>query len=191
MKIDQVAEMVKNKLQFETTGHDYLHALRVRKNALFIMEKTSANTEVVEVACLIHDLIDHKLDLKYTYSLPTLHKKLVGIGYDSEFIEEVLDIIQNISFSKNGKPRTIEGEIVQDADRLDALGAIGIARTFAFGGKNNKLIYGDPNKRDSVNHFYEKLLHLEHMMNTNSAKLIAKERTEYMRDFLDKFYEEI
>lgn len=191
MQIRFVEDLVKSKLFSEPTGHDYLHAQRVRKNAVAIAQHMNVNMDLIEVACLVHDLIDHKLDLKYTLSPDTLQKHLISYGYTKEFTKDVFNIITNISYSKNGTPSTIEGQIVQDADRLDALGAIGIARTFAFGGKNHRLIYGDPNKQDSITHFYDKLLKLEKLMNTNKAKEIAVQRTNYMKEFLDAFYKEI
>ncbi len=107
-------------------------------------------------------------------------------------INEVINIIENVSYSKGNIPKTLVGKIVQDADRLDALGAIGIARTFAYGGNNKRLIYnpGSSDNSDSVYHFYDKLFKLTELMNTANARAIAIERTKFMKDFLLKFYNE-
>ena len=189
--IDQVMEFVKNKIEFESSGHDYKHALRVYHNAMKIAEGMEVNINVIGPATLIHDLIDHKLEIKYKVTIAVLKESLFEFGYDLKDIDLIIEIIQSISFSSKLIPTSIEGQIVQDADRLDALGAIGIARTFSYGGKNNRLIYGDENKKDSVSHFYQKLLTLVPLMNTETAKKIAIKRTIFMKDYLIRLNNEI
>lgn len=185
-----IENYVKGKLDTETTGHDYFHAVRVMNNALQIAKYKSVNLDIIKVSALTHDLIDKKVTDDIDSSLNELKQKLKEANYNDISIEETINIIQDISYSKGRVPKSLEGKIVQDADRLDALGAIGIARTFAFGGKNSRMIY-NPNKSDntdSLSHFYDKLLKLKDLMNTSEAKVIAEERTKYMVEYLDRFY---
>lgn len=190
MDMDKVKTFVKTKLQDESSGHDYLHALRVFENAKKLL-KEDLDTDVVLISSLIHDLIDYKLDKQFQVSKDSMIQFLRSLVITENQINHIIDIIENISFSKGCIPKTEEGKIVQDADRLDALGAIGIARTFSYGGSKGRLIYGDPNELDSVSHFYQKLLKLEERMNTEQGKLVAKERTEYMKEYLKQLYSEI
>ncbi len=186
-----IDDYVKKVLSNETTGHDYFHANRVMNNALKIAENENVNQEIIKVAALTHDLIDKKVSNNVEKSLTALKAKLKEASYLEE-LNEIINIIQTISYSKGDIPVSLEGKIVQDADRLDALGAIGIARTFAYGGKNNRMIY-NPFKNDhldSIAHFYDKLLKLKVLMNTEKGKLMAEEKTKYMEDFLRKFYQE-
>ncbi len=183
--------VVKEKLGKESSGHDYLHAKRVVKNAISIASDYKVDLEVIKVAALIHDLIDHKLESKFKLSIAELETLLIENKYSINQIVMIKDIIENISFSKGNVPSSLEGKIVQDADRLDALGAIGIARTFAYGGKNNRLLYGDKNREDSLSHFYDKLFKLDGLMNTKKAKEIAIERIKFMREFEQRMLSEI
>ena len=181
---------VKNILNQETTGHDYFHAVRVMNNALEIAKEKEVNSDIVKASALTHDLIDRKVTDNIDESLKELKSKLKEANYRTEDILEIINIIQDISYSKGKIPNSLEGRIVQDADRLDALGAIGIARTFAFGGKNSRMIY-NPNmddNMDSISHFYDKLLKLKNLMNTKEAKIMAEMRSKYMNEFLDRFY---
>lgn len=183
---------LKEKLDSESTGHDYYHALRVAKIAINISENMGGNKEIIYVASLVHDLIDHKLFDDVEKETNLLYKRLYDAQYNMFEVELIFEIINNISYSKGKVANTLEGKIVQDADRLDALGAIGIARTFAYGGKMNRMIY-DENKENtlhSVQHFYDKLLLLKDFMHTEYAKEIANKRTLYMEEFLKHFYEE-
>ena len=190
--IDYIYKYVKETLNNETTGHDYYHAVRVMNNALQIAKGKDVNLDIIRVSSLTHDLIDRKVSSNIDDSLLKLTEKLEVANYSKETIEEIINIIQDISYSKGKIPKSLEGKIVQDADRLDALGAIGIARTFAFGGKNNRMIYnpGSNDNSDSISHFYDKLLKLKDLMNTSEAKAIAEERSEYMTNYVKRFYQE-
>jgi uncharacterized protein len=182
--IDKVKEFVKNKMDHESTGHDYEHALRVFENAKRLMDN-----ELVKVSALVHDLIDSKVTDDVDKEKKELIEFLQTI-YDDSFVKQVFEIIENMSYRTGRVPESIEGKIVQDADRLDSLGAVGIARTFAFGGKHNRNIY-KPGTNDSVSHFYDKLLKLEGLMNTEEGRIEAKRRTKYMKEFLKEFYKEV
>ncbi len=192
MNIDIVKDFVELKLSSESSGHDYLHALRVLENSRLLIT-TSVDEDVIIVSSLIHDLIDHKLEEKYKATVEELNTLLKDAKLKTNQITHVFDIINNISFSKGNVPTTEEGRIVQDADRLDALGAIGIARTFSYGGKNNRLIYNKDtiDSTDSVSHFYQKLFKLYKLMNTEKGKEEALLRTKYMKQFIMKLDEEI
>jgi len=191
MRIEKVLSLTKRKLEFEPTGHDYSHALRVRKNALKLCQGMNVNQEIVEVAALVHDLIDYKLEPDYKLTINTLEEYLIQFGYGKREISLILSIITNMSYSSKRNPDSIEGKIVQDADRLDALGAIGIARTFAYSGRTGRLIYGSSNNDDSVSHFYDKLFKLTDLMNTEMAKKIALKRTIFMKEYLRQLDTEI
>ncbi len=200
-KIERIKEFVKEKLKGEATGHDYWHALRVWKNTKQIGEGMDVDKEVVEISALVHDLIDEKVEQRMGKN--ELEKKLEEFGVDKEKIEKIIFVIDNISFSKNvpKEKLSLEAKIVQDADKLDALGAIGIARVFAYSGKAGRPIY-DPeikvefNKerrirsKTAINHFYEKLFLLKEEMNTEKAKEIAEKREQFMVEFLRRFFEE-
>lgn len=192
VRINSIKEYVKSILQLESTGHDYFHSVRVMNNAVQISKGLDVDIELITLACLTHDLIDKKVSNNIELSKKELIEKLRFTGYDETTVDSVMHIIENISYSKGNVPDSIEGKIVQDADRLEALGAIGIARTFAYGGKNDRLIYspGSSDNSDSISHFYDKLFKLQNLMNTESARLIAVKRTEFMNDFLSRFYQE-
>ena len=167
-------------------GHDTAHSVRVYENALKIAEKEPAcDMTVVALASILHDVDDHKLfDSKDN---DNARKFLEDKGIPDEKIEKIVRVINSVSFSKNRgkKPETIEGKIVQDADRLDALGAIGIARTFAYGGEHGRSI------EDSVQHFYDKLLLIRDELNTDSATAIASKRHEFLEAFIVELKEEM
>lgn len=200
-KIEKVIERVKSLFQNDSTGHDYFHTLRVYHLSIKIAEKEKANLEVVKIAALLHDVDDPKLF--HTENFANAKKIMCDCSIDTEIAKKVIDVIKTVSFKgKHTIPTSIEGKIVQDADRIDALGAIGIARTFAYGGAKNRVIY-DPNiaplremdestyrnhESTSINHFYEKLLLLKDLMNTEEGKRIAINRHRYMEDFLKEFY---
>lgn len=199
---------VKEKLEGAEAGHDWFHIERVWKLSKKIAEKEGGNLEVIELSALLHDIADpkfHKGD--ETLALKISQNFLEEIQVDAELIEQVLFVIKNISFKNRAEaPENppLELQIVQDADRLDAIGAIGIARTFNFGGFKNNLMYHPEikpnlgmNKEEykksngtTINHFYEKLLLLKDLMNTETAKKIASERHDFMLQFLDEFYKE-
>ncbi|MDD3593491.1 MAG: HD domain-containing protein [Candidatus Gastranaerophilales bacterium] len=207
--IGKTAEFVKNKLCGEATGHDWWHAYRVWQNAKHILKsEESADVLTVELAALLHDISDWKFNNGDDSVGPKIAKDfLMSISVDEKTAQHVSDIIATLSFKgANVKTpmKTIEGEIVQDSDRLDAIGAIGIARSFAYGAFAEQEMYNPeikPNlhssyeeyknaKGTTVNHFYEKLLLLSERMNTQSAKNIAQKRHEFMQNYLEEFFNE-
>ena len=204
---ESVIKFVKGIFAYDCSGHDYHHTMRVYRLAMQIAEQENADMLIVQLAALLHDVDDVKLS-------PETHeakKNAVGFmknnGVDDKVIASVCKIIDEVSFAgiDSVVPSTIEGKCVQDADRLDAMGAIGIARTFAYDGSKGRRIH-DPdikpmtnrNKADynqnhnstSINHFYEKLLLLKDMMNTETAKKMAMHRQTVMEDFLEEFMAE-
>ena len=199
---------VKEKLEGAEAGHDWFHIERVWKLSKKIAEKEGGNLEVIELSALLHDIADPKFhNGDETLALKISQNFLEEIHVEDELIEQVLFVIKNISFKNRAEaPENppLELQIVQDADRLDAIGAIGIARTFSFGGFKNNLMYHPEikpnlgmNKEEykksngtTINHFYEKLLLLKYLMNTETAKKIASERHDFMLQFLDEFYKE-
>ena len=202
--IDRAAAYVREKFENEYSGHDWFHTLRVFKTATRIAEAEGADLVTVQLAALLHDVDDRKLSPETYEDKANAREFLSENNIDSCKIEEICRIIGEISFAENCVPSTLEGKCVQDADRLDAIGAIGIARAFAYGGNHNRLMYHPdvkPNlnmskeeyvnsKSTTVNHFYEKLFKLTDMMNTDTAKAIAKERDAYMKDFIAEFLDE-
>lgn len=166
-------------------GHGIDHSLRVHSNAKAIMHSYECNALYVELAALLHDVDDHKLFNNKNNE--NARKFLNNKGFDKEAIEDIVKIINSVSFSKNKgtKPSSIEACIVQDADRLDAIGAVGVARTFMYSGKNGRGI------EDSLKHFDEKLLLLKDMMNTDEAQRLADKRDKFMREFLDEINDEL
>jgi uncharacterized protein len=206
--IDNTVEFVKEKLKGAEAGHDWFHIERVWKLSKKIAETEECSQEVVELAALLHDIADPKFhNGDETIALKVSREFLESQNASEEVIEKVLFIIKNISFKNREeapKDLPIELKIVQDADRIDAIGAIGIGRTFNFGGFKNNPMY-DPNVEPklnmskeeykksngtTINHFYEKLLLLKDLMNTEKGKEIAGERHDFMLKFLDQFYKE-
>lgn len=184
--IENAKKYIKVLFQDNADGHDADHTLRVLKNAQQIASSyPESDLILISLASLLHDVDDHKLF--HTENNENARTFLKDQGVEAEKIEEICCIINAVSFSKNkGKvPETIEGKIVQDADRLDALGAIGIARTFAYGGKNGRSL------NDSVQHFYDKLLLLKDSMNTEEGRKIADERHALMEAFLRELEHEL
>ena len=184
--IGKAKEYARKLLGDNCGGHDLQHTLRVYSNALEIAKtEPDADLFVVSVAALIHDVDDYKLFNTTDYQNARTFLRSNGIPAEQEQI--IIETIDSVSFSKNRdrRPPTIEGQIVQDADRLDALGAVGIARTFAFGGE-----HGRPMEQ-TFRHFDEKLLLLKDMMNTPAAKIIAQKRHEFMEKYLKELNQEI
>ncbi|MBS8264598.1 HD domain-containing protein [Mesobacillus boroniphilus] len=206
-KIAMAEEFVKTELGKDSSGHDWHHIDRVRKNARLIWSKEKqGDWFIIEMAALLHDIPDDKLNESEEAGWMKLDSFLQSIQLESETTSRIKSCIESVSY-KGGRVielDSMEAEIVQDADRLDALGAIGIARTFAFGGKKGHPIYEpDLNVRgqmtleeyrngdsSSVNHFYEKLLKLKDKMNTEHARQLAEERHKFMETFLEQFYSE-
>lgn len=190
--IENIKYYVYDQLECEGSGHDKWHIERVRKLAVFIAKKEKANVFIVELAAILHDLIDDKVNEKIRKNILDVEHLLKKQNVNEQDRNAVLKIIDSISFRKNidQKKLSLEGKIVQDADRLDAIGAIGIARTFSFAGSRGHIIY-DPDKKDTTNaiqHFYDKLLKLIDLMNTGTAKHIAKERHLFLQNYLKQFH---
>lgn len=203
--INSTEQFVKDKLEGEGTGHDWWHIHRVRNTALQIAKEEQANPFVLELAALLHDIADHKFHGGDEEIGPaTARDWLNSLNVSNSVVNHVCEIIRDISFkgAKVDTPmETIEGKVVQDADRLDALGAIGIARAFAYGGHKNRELH-NPNvkpvqhdsfeayKKDAgptINHFYEKLFLLKDRMNTETGLQLAEERHQYMKEFVQRF----
>ena len=207
--IEATKVFVKETLKDSEAGHDWFHTLRVYNNARLIAKSESVDLYIVALGALLHDIADSKFHNGDDTVGPRVARKfLLQHNVDSFVINSVIDIINNISFNKsletNNKPNSIELDVVQDADRLDAIGAIGIARCFNYGGFKNRKLF-DPSikpnlkmskkeyknsKAPTINHFYEKLLLLSDKMNTKTGKKIAKERHQFMTEYLDQFHAE-
>lgn len=204
--IKNAVDYVKRVFENDFSGHDYFHTLRVYKTATRLAESEGANVHVVQLGALLHDVDDVKLSPQTCSNKDNARAFLVQNGVSSEDIERIVSIIDQVSFkgTDSVKPTSLEGECVQDADRLDAIGAIGIARAFAYGGNHNRVMY-DPDEKPklnlsgeeyrthvstTINHFYEKLFTLKGLLNTSSAKEIADHRENYMRAFIDEFMDE-
>ena len=196
---------IRSILEGEGSGHDWWHIHRVRNNAMNIAKAYKVDGFIIEMAALLHDIADHKLHGGDEEIGPRMAGEWLGKnGVKKSDKEHVLLIMQEVSFSKGTIPATLEGKIVQDADRLDAIGAIGIARTIAFGGYKKREIYNPEippvkyasledykkNTNPTLNHFYEKLLLLKDMINTEEARKIAEQRHEFMEIYLEQFYAE-
>lgn len=206
--IDNTILFVKDKLHDAEGGHDWFHIERVYKNALLIADGEDCDVNVVKLGALLHDIADSKFnDGDETVGPKVARDFLESQNVDEVIIQHVINIIENISFKGGNfekKFNSKELEIVQDADRLDALGAIGIARTFNYGGFKNRTLYNPAiqpklgmNKEEyknsespTLNHFYEKLLLLKDKMNTPTGLKIAEERHRFMEVFLGQFYAE-
>lgn len=184
-------EFIKKKFSGESTGHDYFHIERVVKTAIKIAKEENANLFLVELAARLHDLGDYKLNGGKDRSEELITKFLKAQNADSELISKIVEIVSQISFSKGKKAISIEAQIVQDADRLDAMGAIGIARCFAYGGKTEREIWNSENPNETgLQHFYDKLLKLKDLMNTSEGRKIAEERHRFLEEFLKRFLDE-
>ncbi len=203
--LDSLKNEVKKRMANDS-AHDFEHTMRVYKNAQKICKKEKANEKVVLCAALLHDVISYpKSDKRSkTSSIESAKKSkkiLEKFDFSEEEIKVISDAIRDHSFSQNKIPKTLEGQILQDADRLDALGAIGIARVFATGGSLKRPFYNidDPfckrripnDKIWTVDHFSQKLLKLESLMNTKSGKAEAKKRTRVLKEFLNHLKQDI
>ena len=184
--IDAAINYIRELFAENADGHGFEHAMRVYRNALLIAEtEPEADRLVVSLGALLHDADDHKLFS--TENNANARRFLEAQGVDRETADRICGAVNSVSFSRNrGKhPNTVEGRIIQDADRLDAIGAIGIARTFAYGGKHGRT------PEDSIAHFHEKLLLLKDLMNTEKAKEMAESRHAFMEQFLKEWGQEI
>ena len=206
--IDKTCKFVEDKLSGDGSGHDWWHIFRVWTLAKKIAVEEKAQVEIVELGALLHDIADWKFHDGDDSIGPEIAREFLN-NHDVEpnLSDSVVEIISTVSYKGAGVAtpmKTLEGKIVQDADRLDAIGALGIARTFAYGGYKNRLIYHPDekpvlhesyedykkNEGHTINHFYEKLLLLKERMNTNTGKRIAEGRHKFMQSFLNQFYRE-
>lgn len=209
MNLSLIYHFAKERLKSDRSGHDWHHALRVEKNALTISPTnlSTSQIEMIKAAAWLHDTVDPKLAVVHRANMEEIQQLLKNADASPQEIVEILEIVQNLSYSKNLQKQhslSLVGKIVQDADRLDAIGAIGIARAFYYGGSQKQPLYNDeaPRSIDKltesnyrqqssiINHFHEKLLYLEKSMNTKQAQKLAQERTVFMRTFLQHFTEE-
>ena len=204
--ISDALEYVKTVFKDEHSGHDYFHALRVYKMATRLAGRENADLIVVQLAALLHDLDDIKLSPETHATKDRAVRFMKAHGLSDETVKHICTIIDEVSFKGTDSvvPETIEGKCVQDADRLDAIGAIGIARAFAYGGSHARVIHNPeiaPNLNmnadeyrnhvsTTINHFYEKLFLLKDLMNTATAKEIASKRDAYMKSYISEFLEE-
>jgi len=203
--LEQLQKEVRKKISNDP-AHDFDHIMRVYKNAKKLAKKEKANTKLVLCAVLLHDIVNYpKSDKRSknssTQSAIIAKKILAKYNLPNSEIKIITDAIRDHSFSNNKAPKTMEGKILQDADRLDAIGAIGIARTLAVSGAEKRPFYNklDPfcskrkpdDKKWAVDHFYKKLLNLEKLMNTKSAKIEANRRTKILENFLSELKREI
>ncbi len=207
MVLDRIRRRVRKALEGRDPAHDFQHVMRVYRNAELIGRKEGADMEVLLHAVLLHDLVVYpkgsaKTSKSADDSADMAEKWLRGYGYPQDKIDRICYCVRTHSYSKRLVPATLEGRILQDADRLDAIGAIGVARTFSVGGSENRLFYnpGDPfwksgrelNDREwTLDHFYKKLLRLKKSMHTRAAGEMAQERAGFMEQFVKQLKKEI
>ncbi|RYG73571.1 HD domain-containing protein [Lentibacillus lipolyticus] len=185
-----IRDYVRKIFQSDNTGHDFFHMQRVARTAKEIAACEKADLFICEAGAWIHDIGDEKLFSDRKKAIWDVKDFLYSIQCTEEQVDRILEAAADVSFRKGKTPESLEGKVVQDADRLDAIGAIGIARTFAYGASNDQLIWHDDDgeqKNTSIQHFYDKLLNLKEMMNTDSAKQIATERHQFMETYLRQF----
>lgn len=204
--MNKIIEFVKKELSNDFTGHNFMHIERVVNNAKYLIKHEGGNELIIITACYLHDLIDTKLFDDIEEQKLKIRHLLAENRYRPSEIDEIIEIIERVSFSKGNidECNNLNLEIVRDADRLDALGAIGIIRTIEYGNSKKRLFYDDENlKKDengisfnnstntSLSHFYDKLLELKDYMHTYTAKKMALKRHEFLLLFLEEFYDEI
>ncbi|MGP1595094.1 MAG: HD domain-containing protein [Treponema sp.] len=207
VKIIQDAEKYAESIFREDfSGHDFFHTMRVFRAATYIAEKENADIFIIQLAALLHDVDDRKLSPRTTANKDRAVSFMKSKKMNDDLCKTIVSIIEEVSYTgkDSNKPSSIEGMCVQDADRLDALGAVGIARAFAYSGSRHRPIYDpsikprmDMGKEEyqnhvstTINHFYEKLFYLKDLMNTDTAKRIAEQREQYMKNFLTTFLNE-
>ncbi len=205
--VKKIQKLVEKHLSGEATGHDWWHAWRAWKLAKKIAKKEGGDLFIIELAALLHDVEDWKFNNRKNSGVNLAKKWLTGLKINKKIVNHVCHIVKNISFKGadiENRIKTKEGKIVQDADRLDAVGAIGIARVFAYSGYAGKEIYNPRTKpkphktfreyrqakNTAINHFYEKILLLKNRLNTKTAKEMAEKRHEFVKQFLNQFYKE-
>ena len=201
-----IIEFLEEELGTDTSGPSLDHAIRVYKNAKAILKLEGGNERIILISALVHDVIDPKLFDNHREQQAKLLIFLQTLGCSQLELEQIFYIIENISYKGgNGEPvKTLEAQIVQDADRLDAIGAIGIGRTFMYGGSKGNKMYDENisvmefedeatyrnHQGTVINHFYEKLFKLKDLMNTETAKRLASKRHEFMVKFVEQFLHE-
>ena len=206
--VDEIIEKIKSQFEGDATGHDMHHIMRVFNMSRHLQSYEGGDKEIIELAALLHDISDHKFNGgKLDEGGKVAEQILLDLGYDAERTAKVKYIVDNVSYkgaNTVAEMKTLEGQIVQDADRLDAIGAIGIGRTFAYGGNKGQPMYEPEQKAvmhnsfeeyasaksNTINHFYEKLLLLKDRLNTKTAIEIGAERHALMVQFLDNFSKE-
>jgi uncharacterized protein len=206
--VDQIIPIVKSKFANDSSGHDWYHIDRVFKMATHLQEMEGGDKEIIQIAALLHDISDHKMNGGILNHGGTVASELLAeLNYPSEKIKWVSEIIDAVSFKGAlvaDQMSSLEGKIVQDADRLDAIGAMGIARAFSYGGNKNRPMYIPhaehhlhssfeeyvQSEGHTINHFYEKLLLLKDRLHTNTARKIGENRHDFMVKYLEQFYNE-
>lgn len=201
----EIIDFVKKELQDDRSGHDFEHIKRTVNNALKLIKKEGGDERIIIPACYLHDCVDRKLFDDIDYQISKI-KNLLSKYYNNFEISEIIDIITSISFNNNNYKTlsTLNAMIVRDADRLDAIGSIGIIRTIEYGNSLHRKFYEDDNLKKcdgkiifnkstntTLSHFYDKLLKLGDLMHTLTGKKMAKDRLEIMNHFLDSFYDEL
>jgi len=200
---EKIIKYAKRSSVKDSTGHDWYHIERVYKTAIYIGKKEKADLDIIKVAALLHDIglsneissaVDHAEE-----GARMAETFLKEIGFDPDKLDKVVESIRHHRFGRKVRPESLEGKILQDADRLDAVGAIGIARAFAYGGARGAPIYDPTEKieeydpfrvKSTITHFQEKLLKIKDKLNTITAKKIGEERHKFMIEFLEEFYRE-
>lgn len=189
-QLNEIREFTYQLFHNDPTGHDYEHMRRVALMAKKIAKEEGSDPFLCEAAGWLHDVGDRKLFSDPDQAINEMNIFLDHISIHKQAKKEINHVISTISFKEGKTPATWTGKIVQDADRLDAIGAIGIARTFQYGGANNQLIYKQDNPHTSIQHFYDKLLKIKDKLHTSYAKQIAMERHRWLLLFLDQFHKE-
>tara|TARA_B100001750_G_scaffold156421_1_gene125666 strand:+ start:114 stop:734 length:621 start_codon:yes stop_codon:yes gene_type:complete len=201
-QLQNLKKITKKKLENNDPAHDFEHIMRVYRNAEQLCKAENGNKKLILSAVLLHDIIKNKNQNNSALESAKLAEKILKKNnFSSDEIKIISNAIKEHSFSKGKIPSTPEGKILQDADRLDAIGAIGLARVFSFSGSNDRSFYDpkDPfsknrnvnDKKWALDHFFKKLLKLEQKMNTKTGKLLAKKRTKILKNFLKEIKEEI
>lgn len=204
--MDNIIKFVKNELINDHSGHDFKHCLRVVNNAKKIIKYEGGDYNIIITSCYLHDVVDKKLFSNIENQINKVRNLLADNQYNNNEIDEIIDIITSISYN-NGQYKeltSLNSMIVRDADRLDALGSLGIIRTIEYGHSKNRQFYDENNLKyennhltfnqstdTTLSHFYDKLLKLEDLMLTTEGKKIAKERMKVIQQFLKSFYEEL
>lgn len=189
-QLSAINDYIQSIFSNDSTGHDIFHMRRVAYLAKTIAIHEQADVFITEAAALLHDIGDKKLFPDPNQSVCQMEDFLYSIDLSGNTVQLLNEMIADISFSKGTVPVSLEGKIVQDADRIDAIGAIGIARTFAYGGANGQAIYDLQDQQTSIQHFHDKLLKLKDSMHTEKAKEIAEKRHHFLRTFLKQFWNE-